>query len=156
MKLTQKYMIAALVILLSFSFTFTHSASAQNTITVLLNGKTLSFDENPRIENGTTLVPMRKIFESLGATIAYDAKTKTVHASKEGTAVTLPIGSQYPLVNGIKKEIDVPGKIVNGRTLVPLRFVSESLGASVNWNQATQTITINSATTSKFSVIKIY
>ncbi|WP_017753926.1 copper amine oxidase N-terminal domain-containing protein [Calidifontibacillus oryziterrae] len=163
MQLFYKY-ITAFVFLLSFSLIISTQASAQNEITVYLDGNRLSFDVSPTIQNGTTLVPMRKIFESLGASISYDGKSQTVFASKSGTEIKLQIGSKYPLINGKKTEIQVPGKIVNGRTLVPLRFVSESLGAVVNWNGTTRTITIsagNSASDSAsnktdFRVIRIY
>ncbi|WP_458415267.1 copper amine oxidase N-terminal domain-containing protein [Schinkia sp. CFF1] len=66
------------------------------------------------------------------------------------------MGSKYPLVNGEKTVINVPAKILNRRTLVPLRFVSEALGANVSWDEETRIITIQSSEKSGFNVVKIY
>lgn len=117
-------------------------ASAQAP-TVILDGKQLSFDVPPTIENGRTLVPLRAIFEALGAEVQWDGATQTVTATKGGTTIKLTVGGQA-YKNGQPVTLDVPAKIINGRTLVPLRFVSEALGASVKWDGSTQTITITS------------
>lgn len=93
----------------------------------------LYFDVPPLLENGRTLVPMRKIFEQLGAEITWDAETKTVTALREGRVIELKAGNNNALVDGTPFKLDVPAKIVDGRTLVPLRFVGESLGAKVNY-----------------------
>jgi hypothetical protein len=113
---------------------------------VVLDGRTLVFDVPPTIENGRTLVPLRAIFEALGAQIYWDASTQTVTAQKQSsnTVVSLTIGNQYAYINNDLVKLDVPAKIVNNRTLVPLRFVSEALGAEVAWNGETQRITITS------------
>ncbi|MDN4495638.1 copper amine oxidase N-terminal domain-containing protein, partial [Ureibacillus aquaedulcis] len=76
---------------------------------------------------------MRAIFEAMGATIEWSNKTKTVKATNGSTVVSLTLNRKEAIINGTKRELDVPGKSVNGRTLVPLRFVSESLGATVEW-----------------------
>jgi len=92
--------------------------------------------------NNTTLVPLRAIFQALGATVNWDGGTQTVTAAKGQTSVKLQIGSRTAYVNGRVVTLQVAGKIMQGNTMVPLRFVSEALGASVQWNGATQTITI--------------
>lgn len=111
---------------------------------VLLNGKVLIFDVPPVVENGRTLVPVRVIFEALGAQITYDTATDTVIATRGTTVIKLKIGGNA-LKNGQPVNLDVPAKIVSGRTLVPIRFISESLGATVNYDDAAQTIKISSS-----------
>lgn len=119
--------------------------SAENTpIVVVLDGKPLAFDVPPIIENDRVLVPMRAIFEAMGAVVTWDASTDTATGVKDGTTVKLTIGSVYPTINGVAKTLDVPAQLVNGRTLAPLRFVGEAFGGSVSWNSDTQTVSINS------------
>lgn len=105
-------------------------ANANTNNTVVLDGG--------KIVNNRTLVPLRSIFEELGATVQWDQKTKTVTVTKENTKVWLKIGSKNTQVNGRTVTIDVPAQIVEGKTLVPLRFISESLGAAVNWDSGSQ------------------
>lgn len=111
---------------------------------VILDGKVLSFEVAPIIENGRTLVPLRAIFESLGASVSWDASTQTVNSTRNQTTVILTIGSTQPKVNGQEWPLEVPAKIVNDRTLAPLRFVGEAFGGTVKWDDATRTISINS------------
>ena len=120
---------------------------AQNAVLavcVVLNGRRLDFDVSPQIINGRTLVPLRAIFEELGAKVDWDGSAQKVTATKDDTEVVLIIGSKSPTVNGKVISIDQPGIIINGRTLVPLRFISETLGASVKWDGGTKTVTITS------------
>jgi len=111
---------------------------------VVLDGKTLTFDVPPTIENDRTLVPLRTIFEALGAKVNWDNTTRTVTASKENTEIKLTIGGQA-YKNGRPVVLEVPAKIISDRTMVPLRFVSESLGCQVVWDDASQTVTITSS-----------
>ncbi|OJH16138.1 hypothetical protein BLX88_25395 [Bacillus obstructivus] len=115
---------------------------AASAIAIYINGKKQSYDQPPVIENGRTLVPLRGIFESLGATVQWDQKKQLVTATKSKTKILLKIGSKSPTVNGKVVPIDVPGKVKNGRTLVPLRFVGEALGATVDYNATSRTIKI--------------
>lgn len=100
---------------------------------VYIDYQRIYFDVPPLVENGRTLVPMRKIFEQLGAEIHWEQETKTVTATKGELVIELTIGSSSAIVNGEKLKLDVPTKVVDGRTLVPLRFVGEALGAKVNY-----------------------
>jgi hypothetical protein len=111
-------------------------------ITVLLDGKQLFFDQTPVIEDGRTLVPLRKIFEALGAVVDWQDETQTVTAEKDGKKVSLTIGDKSASVDGKTVTLDVPAKIANGRTLVPARFVAESLGCAVDWDNDLQTVLI--------------
>lgn len=115
---------------------------AADGIKILLNGKAMTFDAEPYIENGTTRVPMRAIFEGLGADVDWDSETKAVTAAKGDTVIRLTIGSSTALVNGSESALLVPAEIKSGRTMVPLRFVSEALGARVDWDGDTKTISI--------------
>lgn len=131
----------ALALILAFALVL--PAAAQPTVTV--DGQALAFDVPPAVEQGRTLVPLRAIFEALGADVAWDAATQTVTGTKGATTVRLTIGSRTAFVSGQAVTLDVPGKIMGGRTLVPLRFVGEGLGANVAYDGATGRITIRSA-----------
>jgi hypothetical protein len=85
---------------------------------------------------------MRTIFEALGAEITWDGTTRTVTATKDDTTIALTIGSTTATVNGRAETLDQPAVIVGSRTLVPLRFVGEALGVTVNWDGATRTVSI--------------
>jgi hypothetical protein len=111
-----------------------NTSAASTNILVLLDGEPLEFDQQPVIKSGRILVPFRKIFEELGADVSYDSKTKTVAAVRADKVIKLKIGSVYTTVNGKTVKIDVPAQIINSRTMVPLRFVSESIGAKVSWD----------------------
>lgn len=112
-------------------------------IKVYVNVVRVNFDINPVIEAGRTLVPLRAIFEALGAEITWDDATKTVTAKLGEETVKLTIGQNDIFKNGEKVyTMDVPAKIVGGRTLVPARAVSESFGASVNWVDETKSVVI--------------
>ncbi|MGQ9532609.1 MAG: copper amine oxidase N-terminal domain-containing protein [Desulfotomaculales bacterium] len=111
-------------------------------ITVLLNGQPLSFDQPPVIVNDRTLVPLRAIFEALGAEVNWDGATQTVTATRGDTVIILVIGSPVAFKNGQPVTLDQPALLMGGRTMVPVRFVSEAMGAEVNWNGATQTVSI--------------
>jgi len=118
--------------------------TATSGISVLLNGSELSFDVPPQTVDGRTLVPLRAIFEALGAEVNWNDSTQTITGTKGDTTVVLPLGSTTPTVNGQTVTIDVPAMVQNGRTLVPLRFVAEALGVVVDWNPSTRTVTITS------------
>lgn len=112
----------------------------ENEIKVLLDGFLLQFDVPPQIHNNRTLVPLRQIFESMGATVEWNQSTQTVTATRDGVVIILPIGSTNPTVNGTPWPLDVPARIVEGRTLAPLRFVGEAYGGQVSWDQTTLTV----------------
>jgi len=109
---------------------------------VVIDGQQYAFDVPPIIVEGRTLVPFRAIFEAFEADVNWDAPTQTVTATKGDNRVKLQIGVKTAHVGGFPTELDVPARIVNGRTMVPLRFVSMAMGACVNWNSGTQTVTI--------------
>ncbi|MEN6348166.1 MAG: N-acetylmuramoyl-L-alanine amidase [Syntrophomonas sp.] len=116
------------------------STSANNTVSnaapikVYVNGTLMSFDVNPVIENGRTLVPMSAIFKAMGASVSWNGTNQTVTASKGTSTVSLTIGATTALVDGKVKMLDVPAKIISGRTLVPLGFVGSAYGGRVAWD----------------------
>ncbi|HML37407.1 MAG TPA: WG repeat-containing protein [Bacillota bacterium] len=103
-------------------------------VTVYLDGVELYFDSEPVIKDQRTMVPMRKIFESLGAEVQWDESAKTVTAKSAEQTIKLTIGSKTASVNGSEVQLDAAPFIQSDRTLVPLRFVSEHLGAGVQWD----------------------
>jgi prenyltransferase beta subunit len=111
---------------------------------VLLNGKYLSFSQPPINESGRILVPMRKIFESLGAEVKWDGDKSLVTGIFADKSIELKIGSLAAKVDGLEIELDVPAVIKNGTTLVPLRFISESLEKKVEWDGEKDTVIIGS------------
>ena len=128
------------VLMLSLNIGFT--AFADGDITVKLNGQALAFDVPPQVINGRTMVPMRAIFEALGASVAWDEATQTVTSVRDETTVKLTIGVPGITVNDVAKELDIAPCITDGRTLVPVRAVSEAFQLHVSWNGATQTVAI--------------
>lgn len=133
------------------NFTYSASAnsvniirlSANDNIKVTVNGEYVVFDQQPIIENDRTLVPFRAIFEKLGAKVEWDNDTRTVTAVKDGTKIILKIGEKAINVNGERRELDAASQIVNGRTLVPIRDISEALDCTVDWDADTRTVEIN-------------
>lgn len=111
---------------------------------VFVRGQRPNFDANarPMIQNGRTLVPVRAITEAMGARVGYDEKQQKVMINNGTVDVNLFINNKGAIVNGKRVNLDEPARIVNGRTMVPLRFISENLGANVNWDGETETITV--------------
>lgn len=118
---------------------------AESEITVLLDGEKLVFDVAPKLINNRTMVPMRKIFESMGAEVEWEAATQTITATKDDIVVVMQIGNNLINVNGKDIAFDVAPQLVDGRTLVPARAVAESLKAKVDWDGDTRTVIITSA-----------
>lgn len=114
----------------------------KNQIKVEVNGAKISFDQDPIIIDGYTLVPMRNIFAKLGAEVSWDAENRKVTAYKGGSTIEIPVDCNYYYVNGELKWLDVPSQIINGRTLVPLRAVAEALGCSVYYHADRKLVTI--------------
>jgi hypothetical protein len=114
-------------------------------MTVKLNGKEMTFpDQQPYInKNMRTMVPVRFISEGLGAKVGWDEKSKTVTIEAKDRVIKLRIGENKATVNGKTLTFDTKAEFKNGRTMVPLRFVSEAMGAKVSWDEDTKTVEIN-------------
>lgn len=113
-------------------------------INVTVDGDIVPFGAQKPVQKfGNVLVPLRGVFEKLGATVAYDGGSKSILAVRGATTVQLRLGESQAQVNGASRSLAVPAQAVNGTTLVPLRFVSEALGAAVKWQAASRTVIIN-------------
>lgn len=119
------------------------TVSAADEITVYVNGERVYFTQAPILENGTTLVPMRAILEKMETTVDWADNTRTIHCVRDDVIVDLKVGSDVVIVNNTTlKRLQTVPKIVGGSTMVPLRFISESFGADVSWNQESRVINI--------------
>lgn len=126
--------------------TFGNTAKSDE-IKVKLNGSPISFDVPPQIINDRTMVPLRAIFEALGAEVEWNGEKQTILAVKDGVSVLLQVGAALiaKQVDGgdIKiSEIDAAPVIVNNRTLVPVRAIAEAFDCTVNWDNETRTVDI--------------
>lgn len=119
------------------------TASAQAHIHVTIDGQRVRFaDQRPMEVDNRVLVPLRGIFEGLGATVDWNPANQAVTARRGDTTVRLRVNSAVASVNGKPVSLDVPARLYGNSVMVPLRFVSEALGAEVNWMDATQTVAI--------------
>ncbi len=117
-------------------------------VTVTVDGNTLQFPlQDPIIIDGRALVPMRTIFEALGADVQWidENGVQSIVASTDSTTINMTIDSDKFYVNGEEKTLDVPAQLINDKTLVPIRAVSESLGCSADWDEETRTVIIKSS-----------
>ncbi|MCQ2560266.1 MAG: stalk domain-containing protein, partial [Clostridia bacterium] len=113
-------------------------------IKVYYENELILFDTQPYIDkNNRTIVPIRAIAEALGADVEWDPVNKKASFSKENNQVVFTIGQLTALVNGQSQTMDTIPVIKDGRTMIPLRYVSEYLGATVNWDDATKTVSIS-------------
>jgi hypothetical protein len=127
-----------LVIVLVLSITPTALASSD--VRVTLDGQQIVFDVPPQIIDDRTMVPLRAIFEALGAEVDWNPATRTVTATRGDTVVVMQVGNATITVDNANVVLDVPPMIVGDRTLVPARAVAESFGVDVEWNGATRTV----------------
>ena len=117
--------------------------SVPDGITVILDGKIVVFDSaQPALVNNRTMVPMRKIFEALGAEVTWDNETQTAKALKDNMSVEITIGSNVMYSSGKPIEIDSPALLMRSRTYVPVRFISNALGAEVDWDNDNRVVYI--------------
>ncbi len=110
---------------------------------VYVDGNPKKMDAKPYISNGHTFVPLRIIAEGFDAEVIWVPETKGINITLGDKVISMQIGSNKAIINNKVVNLDAPPEIKQGRTFVPLRFVSEALGAEVNWNEKTKTVTIN-------------
>ncbi|WP_018924008.1 copper amine oxidase N-terminal domain-containing protein [Salsuginibacillus kocurii] len=115
-------------------------------IGVAINDETQTYDEPAVVHDGRTLVPMRGIFESLGASVTWDSANHQVAGEKDGREIVLPVGQNSAVINGETVKLDVGSQIINGRTMVPLRVVGDALGVNVNYVPEASLVEIESDT----------
>lgn len=120
-----------------------HAFAESGQVRVEIDGEMQHYDDQPPvIDEGRTLVPLRGIFESLGAEVTWIGGERRIEAVTSAASVSLIVGETDAQVNGEAVTLDVPAQIRNGRTLVPVRFISEALGATVHWDSATRLVSI--------------
>ncbi len=134
-------LLSVCMILCSVSVAF----AQENEITVKLDGRNLEFDQPPVIINSRTMVPLRAIFEAMGMQVEWDPVLYEVTATNDDTTIKMTVGEDKAYVNGEEKTLDSAPVIVNSRTLVPVRFISESAGAGVEWDGENRVVTITSS-----------
>ncbi|WP_308530574.1 copper amine oxidase N-terminal domain-containing protein [uncultured Paenibacillus sp.] len=134
-------LLAAFLIIPMFQQT---TAQAATPISIYIDGSRLTTDQAPVVISGRVMLPLRAIFEALDATVNYNQTLQTVTAQKDGTTIVLKLKSRSATINNEAVLLDVPAQSIKGRTMVPVRFVSEALGQQVGWNNSTKIVTINS------------
>jgi len=112
-------------------------------VSIVHNSEPVVSDMPPVNVSGKILVPLRAIFEELGAAVEWDQSSQTVYAAKGGKTIVLTVGSNTAYVDGNAVLLDQPARLMGDRTFVPVRFVSESLGAFVSWDASTKTVRIS-------------
>lgn len=124
------------------------TAFAEDEIRIVVNGEEISFDAKPFIEEGRTMVPMRAIFEALGAEVSWDAENYTATATKDNNTISFSIDSNWILDGSFVavNDCDVAPKIVENRTFVPLRAIGETLDCNVAWDEETRTVYVDEKT----------
>jgi multiple sugar transport system substrate-binding protein len=153
MHMARKVLSVALALLVAFTsvLAVVPSARAESITTIevfigkntgTVNGKSTTLEQGALIRNGRTMVPLRFITEAMGATLAWDAATKTAALTLADNKISLTIDKAVAKVNGYDVTLDAPAAIVNSKTVVPLRFVAESMGANTVWNDAQKKVTV--------------
>ena len=117
---------------------------ADDGINLYLDGERITSNPSPVIVNSRTMIPVRALFEKMGAKISWDEETKTVMVAYKDINIEMVIGSDVAKVNGMGMKLDAPAMIKNDRTLIPVRFISEAIGAFVSWDDKTKSVQITS------------
>ncbi|GGG06111.1 hypothetical protein GCM10010912_58440 [Paenibacillus albidus] len=147
MKQTRSKIISSVLIVMMLMGVMVSSAvAAQVTVSVHVDGKPVKFpDAKPYSEDNRVMIPIRFVSEALGAKVSYN-KERVVTIEQGTKKITMKVNSDTVTVDSVIKKLDVPARLQQNRTYVPLRFVSEALGAGVGWNQQKHLVTITTAT----------
>ena len=135
--------ILMITIMLFSSMAVTTSAD-NNEISVYLDGVKIEFDVKPQIINGRTMVPIRAIFEKMGAVVEWDGNTSSAICTKDDTVVKMTVNSMDMYINNQSQKMDIAPVVIDGRTLAPARYVAEAFGADVKWDQVNNSVIITS------------
>ncbi|MCC3371725.1 family 10 glycosylhydrolase [Cohnella sp. REN36] len=144
MKVRKWFALPLVLALIFLSFGSLAQAAAVKAITIYLDGRPIQSDVAPYIlpKVDITMVPIRVVSEGLGASVDWSAKTKTATITQAGSKIQMTSGQKYATVNGSRVSLDASVETKSGRVTVPLRFVGESLGLTVNWDGTARTITL--------------
>ena len=143
MKFTSKLVVALFVITIVFA-TFPANVGANMGIAVTIDGDPVIFPDGqgPVIVGDRTLVPIRGVFETLGFNVGWNPQMLRVTLTRAETVVEVTLGSSVFESNGQMFDLEVPARLIEGRTMIPLRAVLEVIGYDLGWNQATRTVLI--------------
>ena len=111
-------------------------------VKLYVNGEEPATEVAPIVKDGSTLVPFRAISEALQAEVTYDPSDKSITVTKDGVTLKLIINSKTAYKNGVKQTLDAPAAVIEGSTVVPVRFISEAFAATVKWDPETQSVII--------------
>ncbi len=138
-------------------FSSLYVSAAEKDVSLVLNGKNVKTDVPPVIINSRTLIPVRALFENINAKVEWNDKEKTVTINYSTKKIVLKIDSTTATINGVNKNLDVAATIIDDRTMIPVRFVSENLGFVVGWDDATKTVSVTtgSVNTNKLTDVKV-
>lgn len=135
-----KRFISVLIIFIIIIGVIPSKAFASDDIKVFVDGKYIEFDVAPQVINGRTMVPVRAIFEAVGAKVDWNQITSTVSALKGSTYVTMFLNSNYMTINYMSYTMDASPVAIDGRVLAPARYVGESFGYVVTWDEALNSV----------------
>jgi len=136
----KKKVLREIALFLLACFIFPASFVFASEVGVLLDNKNVFFDTDPVIENGRVLVPFRGTLELMGYDVNWEDATKTIKTGRNGNTIEMKIGDVHATINGKPYLLDVPPKIVNDRTLIPLRMVAEGTGIEVSWEDVQKVV----------------
>lgn len=139
----KKMRVLILGLLITSLFNNQSLAANYNDVNLFINGKRVDLEQNIIIENGRVLVPYSLIAKDLGAVSNWDSNTKKVSVKIEGKLIEIKIGNKTAMINGKPVELDVPPMIRNDRTMIPLRFVAESLNYNVDYDKEKREVSLS-------------
>lgn len=142
---------ASVVAVAALSALMATSALAAQPITVTIDGETLKTEQAPVIQDNRTMVPMRAIFEALGAEVEWDEATRSITATRDDKTIEMAIGQNEMTVDGKAVTLEVAPTILNNTTMVPVRAVAEGLDAQVEWDTEAREVVISTIPTKTLS-----
>ena len=140
MKKLLSLVLVTLLMILSLTVT---AFATDDEICVYLDGIEIEFDVKPQVINGRTMVPIRAIFEKMGAHVSWNADTNTAVCTKDSTIVKMTVNSNLIYINDAATTMDTTPVVVTGRTLAPARYVAEAFGATVKWVEEHNAVVIS-------------
>ena len=137
-----KKIISAIIALMMFSVVMLTTVGAENEISVYLDGAKVEFDVKPQVIDGRTMLPIRAIFEKLGAVVEWEDNNKSAVCVKDGIEVKMTVGSPEIYVNDKVVQMDISPVIIDDRTLAPVRYAAEAFGSEVQWSEKNSAVVI--------------
>lgn len=137
-----KKLFSLIVVILILTSSFQGTIYANENIKVVIDGDIISFDVPPQIINGRTMVPLRGIFEYLGAEVTWDQNSQAIRSSSGNFRMFMQVGKTQAGINGSSVVLDSPPVIIDGRTLVPVRVIAEAFSSTVTWDGESKTVII--------------